>query len=364
MSEFQIRRDNYITNRVVHEQTLSEHTSLDEGEILVRVDRFAFTANNITYAATGDTLGYWQFFPPSGDDAAGWGILPVWGFADVVKSNSPSIPVGERLFGYFAPISFLKMTPTRVTPQRFIDGSAHRAALPPGYNNYTRVHAEPQYDRAMDDTRMLLWPLHMTSFCLWDMLKDHQWFDATQIIILSASSKTSVGLAYALSADASSPTAIAVTSARNHDFVKRLDLYRQVVSYEDVTAINATQPTVIVDMSGNGEILGRLHKHLGDNMKRCINVGMTHWQQTQNRDDMIAERSEFFFAPGHIQKRMKDWGAETFAAKTSAFLSDTAAKTRSLITFRELDGLHGLAEIYADVCDGRVAPEQGLIVNM
>ncbi|NRA84799.1 MAG: DUF2855 family protein [Gammaproteobacteria bacterium] len=35
------------------------------------VDKFALTANNITYGMTGDTLGYWLFFPatpPSKND--------------------------------------------------------------------------------------------------------------------------------------------------------------------------------------------------------------------------------------------------------------------------------------------------------
>jgi Protein of unknown function (DUF2855) len=364
MSEFQIRKDNFAINRVVETAKLSNTPSIAEGEILVRVDRFAFTANNITYAVLGDKLGYWQFFPPAGDDADGWGIIPVWGFADVVASKAPEVPVGDRLFGYFPPAEFLTMAPARVTAQRLLDASAHRAKLPPGYNNYTRVNAEPGYDRRMDNARMLFWPLHMTSFCLWDLLKEKSWFDAKQIVILSASSKTSIGLAHALAADVSAPPAIAVTSARNLGFVNQLKLYKQATTYEQLTDIDAGIPTVIVDMSGNGEVLARLHAHLGGNMKRCINVGLTHWGELKSHPGIIAERSEFFFAPGHIQMRMKDWGPEEFAKRTSAFLKDTAAKTLSLLHFEKLDGLKGLAAVYPAVCEGRVTPDQGLIVEM
>ncbi len=60
MSEFQIRKDNYLTNRIV-DTGLSE-SDIAEGEVLVKIDRFAFTANNITYAVVGDQFGYWQFF--------------------------------------------------------------------------------------------------------------------------------------------------------------------------------------------------------------------------------------------------------------------------------------------------------------
>jgi hypothetical protein len=37
--------------------------TLPSESLLVQVDRFAFTANNITYATLGDELKYWQLFP-------------------------------------------------------------------------------------------------------------------------------------------------------------------------------------------------------------------------------------------------------------------------------------------------------------
>jgi hypothetical protein len=158
MSEFQIRKDNYLTHHIV-DTDLSEN-DIGEGEVLVKIERFAFTANNITYAVVGDQFGYWQFFPASGDPTKDWGIIPVWGFADVVATNAVGVTIGERLFGYFPPATYLKMTPTRVSRLLWIDGAEHRASLPSGYNVYRRVLAEPNYNRSMDDFRMLLFPLH------------------------------------------------------------------------------------------------------------------------------------------------------------------------------------------------------------
>lgn len=362
MSEFQIRKDDFVKNRLVDTTAAERAQVIGDGDLLVKIDRFAFTANNITYAAAGDQLGYWQFFPPAGEDTEGWGIIPVWGFADVVESEVDGIPVGERLFGYFPPATMLKMTPVGISSKRFIDGAAHRAKLPPGYNSYSRVAAEPGYDSAMDNERMLLWPLHITSFCLWDLLQDKDWYGAKQVVILSASSKTSIGLAYALAADDTAPPAIAVTSERNLELVNKLGLYDQSLTYDQLTEIDASLPTVIVDMSGNGEVLGRLHTHLGDRMNYCINVGLTHWDETRPGAGVISKRSEFFFAPSHIQKRMKDWGPEGFAHKTSTFLQDTARKSRDWLKLTRIDGLSGLAAVYPDVCEGRVAADEGLIV--
>lgn len=363
-TEFQIRKDNVERCRVLEAAPAQGEASLADGAIRARVERFAFTSNNVTYAVAGDRLGYWQFFPPTLGDFDGWGMMPVWGFAEVSASNADDVPVGDRLFGYFPPASFLDMVPTRVTAQRLIDGATHRAGLPAGYNTYYRVSAEPAYDRSGDNERMLLWPLYITSFCLSDMLQDNQWFGAAQIVIVSASSKTSIGLAYALDDDATAPQTIAITSPRNLDFVNKLGLYEQSITYDTVDALDASIPTVIVDMSGSADVLARLHAHLGDNMKRCINVGLTHWDEASTGGGIDRERSVFFFAPSHIQQRMQDWGPGGFAEKTAAFMQETTLKSRAWLTLHTVDNLRGLADVYDDVCKGRLSPDQGLIVEL
>ncbi len=55
----QVRKDHLATCRVSHETP----RALREGQIRVRTDVLALTANNITYAAFGDAMHYWDFFP-------------------------------------------------------------------------------------------------------------------------------------------------------------------------------------------------------------------------------------------------------------------------------------------------------------
>jgi hypothetical protein len=216
----------------------------------------------------------------------------------------------------------------------------------------------------MDDFRMLLFPLHITSYCLYDNLLDHNWFEAEQVVIISASSKTSIGLGYALADDKNAPKSIGMTSNRNLEMVSNLSIYDSTVTYDNLTEIDASKATVIVDMSGNGDVLGRLHKHLGDNMKFCSNVGFTHWGNGGMGPDFIESRSEMFFAPSHIQKRIKDWGPEVFEQKTMAFMQSTILRSASWLKLTQLNGLDGLAEVYEDVCEGKVNPEAGLVIVM
>ena len=76
-----VRKDALQTTQIA----TTPDAALHEGQVRVRVDKFSFTSNNITYAAFGDAMKYWQFFPTGQE---GWGNIPVWGFGTVVQSSS------------------------------------------------------------------------------------------------------------------------------------------------------------------------------------------------------------------------------------------------------------------------------------
>ena len=120
------------------------------GEVLARVERFAITANNVTYGVVGERIGYWKFFPAE----EGWGVIPVWGVGVVEASAHPEVREGERLYGYWPMGSHLTLVPGKVGPARLMDGAAHRAGLPAVYNSYLRLDAEAGYDQATDRARM------------------------------------------------------------------------------------------------------------------------------------------------------------------------------------------------------------------
>lgn len=356
ISEFIVRKDNLAEGRV----ETREAPPVKDGEVLAKVDRFALTANNVTYGVVGERIGYWKFFPVEKD---GEGIIPVWGFADVIESKHPDVSVGERLYGYFPMASHLVMTPAKVKEKRLFDGAAHRAELPPVYNAYARVKAEPGYDKEMDDDRMVLYPLYATSYCLYDFMKDKGWFGAEQIIMPSASSKTAIGCAYAIAGDAAAPKLIGLTSSRNKKAVERLKLYKQVLAYGDLEKIDASVPSVMIDMSGNGEVLGRLHKHLGENMKYTSNVGLTHYDANEMGPDFIRERSEMFFAPGHIQKRTQEWGPGAFEKQAFTFWKEAALKSRDWLIIRRENGADAVKRAWKAVYAGKTRPDTAWVVG-
>ncbi|MDH4109256.1 MAG: DUF2855 family protein [Gammaproteobacteria bacterium] len=353
---FEVRKDDLATARISE----TDLPSPGDGELLVEIDRFALTANNITYGVVGERIGYWKFFPAD----AGWGVIPVWGFAKVIASNHPEIEVGERLYGYFPMGKQCVMQAGKIRPDRLVDSSAHRASLPLVYNSYARTAGEAHYEPAMDDERMLLFPLYATSFCLYDFLDDNGYFGAEQVIVVSASSKTAIGLAYAFDMHEGPVACVGLTSSGNLERVRTLGLYDSVATYDALGSIDASLPTVIVDMSGNGRVLSDLHAMLGDNMRYTSNVGVTHYADNQMGPHFRRERSAMFFAPGHIEKRNRDWGPGEFQQRAYRFWREASIRSRDWLRIETTSGLRELPGVYAQLLAGRVAPDVGIVIEV
>src|SRR5678815_5383209 len=93
-ADFLVRRDDLRTTRLADADP--ERLAPGPDQAVLRIDHFAFTANNITYAVAGDLMSYWSFFPAE----PGWGRVPVWGFADVVASRDAGAARGDHAVSY------------------------------------------------------------------------------------------------------------------------------------------------------------------------------------------------------------------------------------------------------------------------
>ena len=309
-------------------------TVLEPGDILVRVTRFAFTANNITYGAVGEMIGYWTFFPAP----EGWGRIPVWGFADVVRSQHGSIPVGERLYGYFPMSQYLVLRPERVAAGSFAD--AEREAQIAVFR-----------------------PLFATSFLLDDYLDENGLFEARAAVLSSASSKTALGLAFLLSEAKRCPV-IGLTSASNRAFVERTGYYASVLTYDEVAKLEAGTPSVFVDFAGNGAVVRAVHTRLGDALRQSIGVGLTHWERMAPASDLPGPTPVFFFAPDRVKKRMADWGGQEFYRRVGEAMDRFLGSAAGWLRIVEGNGPAALESLYKKMLDGRIDPAEGHVLTL
>lgn len=334
---------------------------LADGQVLARIERFALTANNITYAVAGDMIGYWKFFP---EDDADWGMVPVWGFAVVEESRHPDVPAGTRVYGYLPMASHVVLTPSRVSARGFADASPHRAALPAVYNQYQRTNDDAPELADVADWRCLLFPLLFTGYVIGDYVADNGGFGASQVLIGSASSKTGIGAAHHVKTLATDPVElVGLTSPGNAAFCEGLGVYDRVVTYADADTLDAAVPTVFIDMAGDGGLTTRLHHHFGANMKASIGVGLTHWQAGRPPEGLPGAKPEFFFAPAQIAKRQAEWGPgvldQRMLAANLAFLPVMAQHLR----IERGEGAEAVKAAYAAMVSGQTAPDIGVVLS-
>ncbi len=359
-----IDRDN------LHNTTIATATpqALADGQVRLHIDAFGLSANNITYAAYGDMIGYWGFFPAdAGEDGTKWGRVPVWGFADVVESTLSSLPVGERIYGYLPMSTELIVEPTRVNDGGFFDASAHRSALPATYNRYSRSSGDPSYSAELEDEQMLLRPLFFTSFLIDDFLDDNDFFAGPTVIATSASSKTAFGTAELLS-KREGITVIGLTSPGNVEFCQKLGTYDQVFTYDQVldvdnSPLSADTPSVLIDFAGNRSVVAAVHARLGDQLRHSAVIGGTHWDAEGSDAPLAGPEPTFFFAPTQIEKRHAEWGAAELDARLGAAWSPFVERSKQLLTVEHSHGPESVIDRFIELLDGTTPPSVAHILH-
>lgn len=349
---------------------------LAEGQVRVRIDSFALTSNNITYAAFGEAMNYWRFFPVIGEDGAAdtaWGCIPVWGFGTVAESRHPDIAVGERLYGYFPMGSGVDLTPARVSPLSFSDGAPHRAELHPVYNQYTRCSADPFYTAESEDLQSLLRPLFTTSWLIDDFLADNDYFGTAAdpqrrplMLLSSASSKTAYGTAFQM-ARRGGIEVVGLTSSRNIAFCESLGCYSRVLSYEQLGEIAADAPAIYVDFAGNAALRKAVHAHCTA-LAYSSSIGGTHVGELGGGRDLAGPKPVLFFAPAQIKKRSGEWGPQVLGQRLveawQQFLAAVGNPQQPWLQVQRHSGEAAVAAAYLDVLAGQGDPRIGHILAL
>lgn len=150
--------------------------------------------------------------------------------------------------------------------------------------------------------------------------------------------------------------------------MKSLGCYDEVVTYEDVNSMPADQPVAYVDMAGNSPLRATLHQHFGEQMKYSGIIGLTHRKSSPGEAAQAlaggGAKPQFFFAPDHIRKRAKEWRPGGFDMRFGAAWAGFTPRLDRWIGVREHRGPAAVQHAYLDTLNGRVPPDQGLILSL
>jgi len=367
----EIRRSS-IGDAEVHDEPIEE---LADGQIRLGIDRFAVTANNVSYAGAGDLLGYWDFFPSS--DPSTWGRVPAVGYAEIVESCNADLPVGGRYHGWFPMADTVTFTAT-ATRDGFRDDGDHRQGHAPIYRAFSSTDSDPFHDDAPDgeDRHALLRVLLLTGFLADEFFADSggstangdaPFFGAGQVVVLSASSKTAIGFSQR-AAKRDGLAVVGLTSAGNAAFVRSLGCYDIVVTYDQIDDTDTGVPmvdSVVIDMAGNPNVLAAVHHRLGDRVQHSMMIGKSHHDAVPIAagGSLPGAFPQFFFAPTELDRLIQGWGGAEYRRRTTEATHEFIDASRSWMTIEERRGPDGPASAWASIHAGDVPPNVGVVAS-
>lgn len=336
--------------------------ALSDGSVLLKLDIFGLSTNNITYAVKGNEMGYWNFFPV--DDAHSQ--LPVWGYSTVTASQHEHFKVGDKYYGYFPMASHIVVQPDKITPFGFSDVNPTRKGMNPIYDYYTDVRNDVTYKPEDEAMQVLYRPLFFTSYLLHDYLQQADYFESKRIIVTSASSKTAYGLGALLHERIATGQndfgVVAMTSPRNVEFVKSLGIYSSVMTYDDIASLDDSTKTLIVDHTGNQELLNNMADKLGDSHTHTALIGAV---QNDNLDQKgLPKHGKFFFAPIQAQKCIERWGHAKFGEEYAKAWSMFKDKANNWVELKSLSSLKEAEQAYLHLFESTQSPRDGIVVKL
>ncbi|RKO84137.1 hypothetical protein BDK51DRAFT_21296, partial [Blyttiomyces helicus] len=309
---------------------------------------------------------YFDFFPVDASipNASRYGTVPVWGLATVLVSRHEGIAVGERLYGYFPLASHVVVVPSKKVADSFF--YVDRPQLPADrkvYNQVFRSRHDPFHSPAHESHMLLLRPLFFTSYLLADKLLDEKIYNAKTVLITSASSKTSLCLAFLLKR-AGVPT-IGITSPSSLAWLAKTGAYPELLPYD---ALKSPAPApakmgnvVLADVAGNEAVVADVERWVGSRFVKGLSVGMSHWE---SRRDHMAEKMEVFFAPSQTVKKQSEIGTAALARAMGKAFADTLESADAWVELERVEGADATLRVWRDLVKGKADPRKGFILSL
>ena len=346
-TQIEIQKNGLVNSRqTTSPLELDDHTNA----AILEIQEFGFSANNVTYALMGERFGYWGFFPASD----GYGIVPVWGFAKVVASNTDNLNVGELVYGYLPMATHILVHADNITSQGFRDVHPQRKSISPVYDHYTRCEADPTYAPHLASWILTFRPLYTTSFVLAYALYDRMQAHKGSLFLTSASSKTAYGTAQILRGIMPDVRLVGLTSKGQVDFVNATGCYDDLYSYDDLTSQTVGEQDWVLDFAGDQARLARLRTGHPLANERTILIGATDVEAKTIREKNAI--SSVFFAPDEVRNFHKAWGVDEFQKRYVTHWQSFIKHFNDQLSVQTHKGSDNIIALFNTFLSGKVDP--------
>lgn len=321
-----------------------------QGSVLLKIERFVLSSNNITYARYGDQLGYWAPFPAR---EHGWGRVPAWGTARVIGGDSDLAAPGELFYGYL-PMATHVLVEAEPLPSGLRATSPERAEMYPLYRDMIRMN-DPVDDVVLATTGGVA----KTAAHLSDEIRAST---PAQVVFSSATSRTALTTAVVLRE--AGLRVVGLTAADRAKAAARAEAFDEVLSYDELGDLEGVPGTVYVDVAGRAEITAAVARTLGSALARSLQVGATHPSSEPSAPS--SEPSAQLSPPGppveqfNVGLRRIDVaariGEEKMAAFEQAVEKSIAVWAAEHFAVEKVTGLEQVPHVWHRVLRGEVDP--------
>ena len=279
------------------------------------------------------------------------------------RVGTPDIAVGGRYFGFY-PMATDVVIDAAPHGSAFRDVGPHRAEHAATYTDFRDVTTDVMFRPEQADEYLLLWGVFMTSFLVDDYLADNDFLGATQTLVTSASSKTSICLAQCL-AERDGHRCIGLTS-RAQPRLRRGP--RPLRRGDHLRRGRPTRPIECVDVGRHGrERFGpRCDPHALRRRTEVVTHRRRHPLAGSGGNGGHAARTDtrVLLRPGTISEARRRVGADELDARIARSFHQLLDTTDEWLTVERRSGAEGVTSVYRSLLEGRAEPAIGYVVSM
>ncbi|KAF2721034.1 hypothetical protein K431DRAFT_269611 [Polychaeton citri CBS 116435] len=393
---------------------------LTDGAVRVRPLLLGVTANTLTYAAMGGPPMYWwDAYPvpsdlqPPYNDRDLFGIVPTWGYAEVVESCHTGIGEGMLIWGFWPTTMAavdLKLAPSAMEGH-YIEVSEHRNCLFNLYQRYQIPDAALRRDQLDErSTEVMAWksivygvseagfllnnfilgnlPVHPMGGGRWT--SENADLSSAVVVSLGASGKTARAFHDSLIADrgeGSRPQGLlAVTAIATSNLLPDAPFKARTVAYSDVDSkdvmawISQLHPSkaVIIDFGSRGDSLYRVNQALQSLLGKpgVTIIGVGGEPKVRSKEEaatFMQQRAQFenrvqMNATGVRDSAMKELGEEVYFQRLEGWYKGYTARgnldSMELEIGHGIDGPGGLSKCWTTLCEQETSPSRGMAFRM
>jgi len=334
---------------------------LGQGEVLLRVDKFAFSHMALGYLMKGFTRtfgAYHNFYKCQEENLY---RSACWGFMTVMESTHPKVAVGTRLYGLVPPARYqVQPVGGTIPPGKKGEPAMVELAMeeiPFNLRRFQEMEVSEGLEPHLEDWIVATKEIYTMAYYMDEQLLVDTGMISC-VLISCASAKTALALAFCLRMR-DMRYVFGLTSKEHLEFARSTDLYHEVFTYDDVDSLPNTHTVVYMDFKCDGELRQQITLRMGTNLMYNMVIGPAVFQKKM-KDQVFEKRArEVLFDESSWRERRRMVAEVTKTGRNEKLKHSYQAfidRMKKIIAVKHVKSVDGFAAMYDSLYSNAASP--------